>query len=57
MLSPAEFVWMIRSLGFGAADTEKNAAQKAIPLTTMRQPRNTYLFIIFVAPLFDDKQS
>src|ERR1700676_4299280 len=48
MLSPAEFVWMIRSFGFGAASEEKDTAHRTIPPKTVRHTRNTCLFVIFV---------
>src|ERR1700674_3278607 len=57
MLSPAEFVWMIRSFGSGAALKENDTAHKTIPHKPMRHPRNTCLFVIFIAPLFTDKRS
>src|SRR5260221_10464031 len=53
MLSPAEFVWMIRSFGLGAASKEKDTAHRTIPPKTARHPRNTCLFVIFVISSFE----
>src|ERR1700692_985134 len=52
MLSPAEFVWMIRSFEFGAASEEKDTEHRTIPPKTVRHTRNTCLFVIFVTLLF-----
>ena len=57
MLSPAEFVWMIRSFDPCAAAGENDAVHKTIPARTVRPPRNTCLFVIFVIPLSKDKLS
>src|SRR5437763_13571907 len=54
MLSPAEFVWMIRSFESCAATKEKDTAHRATPARITRPPRNTWLFVIFVLPLFSD---
>src|SRR3982074_2176849 len=47
MLSPAEFVWMIRSLPCCAAADETDRAHRAAPARTARPPRNTCLLVIF----------
>src|SRR3984893_18200508 len=57
MLSPAEFVWMIRSFDSCAASEEKVTALRAIPASAVRHPRNTCLLVIFVIPLFNDALS
>src|ERR1700732_4468072 len=57
MLSPAEFVWMIRNFGLGAASEEKDTEHRTIPPKTVRHTRNTCLFVIFVASSFPDKPS
>src|SRR5258708_534642 len=56
MLSPAEFVWMIRSFG-GAASEEKDTEHRTIPPKTVRHTRNTCLIFIFVTSSFLDKPS
>src|SRR6266853_4622754 len=48
MLSPAEFVWMIRSFDCCAARGERDVVHRTIPAKTVRHPRNTCLFVIFV---------
>src|SRR6266567_1352349 len=48
MLSPAEFVWMIRSFDSCAARKEKDTVHRAIPARAARPPRNACLFVIFV---------
>src|SRR6266550_3384529 len=50
MLSPAKFVWMIRSC---AAIAEKDTVHRTIPAKAAR-PRNICLFFIFVILPFDD---
>src|SRR5437763_12675458 len=55
MLSPAEFVWMIRSFDCWAVSEEKDAVHRTIPARTVRPPRNTCLFVIFVIPLFREQ--
>ena len=57
MLSPAPFVWMIRSFDFGAANKEKDTVHRTIPPKPVRHPRNTCLFVIFVSSSFKDKLS
>src|SRR5580704_3194853 len=57
MLSPAEFVWMMRNFELGAAFRENDTAHTTIMHKTMRHPRNTCLFVIFVAPHFNNKLS
>src|SRR6516162_3632132 len=57
MLSPAEFVWMIRSFDSCAARKEHDAAYRKIAARDVRQPRNAGLFVIFVLPLFSEKLS
>src|SRR5260370_6038555 len=56
MLSPAEFVWMIRSFG-GAASEEKDTEHRTITPKTVRHTRNACLFVIFVTSSFLDKPS
>src|SRR5258707_15758585 len=56
MLSPAEFVWMIRSFG-GAASEEKDTEHRKIPPNTVKHTRNTCLFVIFVTSSFQDNPS
>src|SRR5713226_606290 len=48
MLSPAEFVWRILSFESGAASKETDTVHRTIPAKTVRHPRNTCLFVIFV---------
>src|ERR1700678_1516151 len=57
MLSPAEFVWMIRSFDCCAATKEQDTVHRTIPAKTVTPPRNACLFVIFVIPLFNDKIS
>ena len=57
MLSPAEFVWMIRSFDSCAASKEEDTVHRAIPAKTVRPPRNICLFVIFVILSFNDKLS
>src|ERR1700730_7748104 len=52
MLSPAEFVWMIRTFEPGAASKETDTAHTTIPPKTVRHARNTCLFVIFVISSF-----
>src|SRR6266567_3869665 len=52
MLSPAEFVWMIRSLDCCAAAEEIDTVHRAIPARAVRPTRSNCLFVIFVIPLF-----
>src|SRR5258705_1699064 len=54
MLSPAEFVWMIRSFDPCAATKENDAVHRTIAARTVRPPRKTCWFVIFVLPLFND---
>src|ERR1700680_557353 len=54
MLSPAEFVWTIRSFDC-CADAENDSVHRAIPAKATRPPRNTCLCVILVIPLFNDK--
>src|SRR5215510_755893 len=50
LLSPAEFVWMIRSFDCCAATHEKDAVHRTIPARAARPPRNACLFVMFVIP-------
>jgi hypothetical protein len=56
MLSPAEFVWMIRSFDSCAARSEIDAVHRATPARAVRAPRNAWLLVMFVI-LFNDKLS
>src|SRR5258708_6227730 len=48
MLSPAEFVWMIRSFDSCADSEEKDAVHRTIPARAVKPPRNTCLLVMFV---------
>jgi hypothetical protein len=56
-LSPAEFVWTIRSFDCCAAAKEKDTVHRRIPAKAVRPPRNACLLVIFVIPLFNEKLS